>query len=196
MLKYFRMTLIMGLMLAMTGIGFAQEAKTADELKAEREQLTKELKSKDASKREEKLGKLAQKAPEATSLQSVDGLAHTAKGVLMTVVSINEVLSKYKRDLKDNGNGEVDIVKYKANRDDYRNLADTLLEASARIVVGTAQLKNAQDDVKTLPPLKAKPVLNSVKYSSEALKLSGEEIAFQLKIINNLIATIKSSENL
>jgi hypothetical protein len=73
-------------------------------------------------------------------------------------------------------------------------LAKSLAVTSALIVTGTEQLKGAQSDAKKLSPLQAKPVLKSVNYSS--MKLSGEEIAFQLKIINNLIATIKSSENL
>jgi hypothetical protein len=186
----------MGLMFAMTSIGFAQEAKTAGELKAEREQLAKELKSKDASKREEKLEKLVQKAPETTSLQSVDGLARTATGVLGTVMSNNEFFSAFKREIIDSGNGEIDVVAHKARLNDYLDLAKSLAATSALIATGTEQLKDAKSDAKKLSPLQAKPVLKSVNYSSEALKLSGEEIGLQLKLINNLIATIKSSKNL
>jgi len=194
--KSFLKVALMGVMLATTSIVFAQEAKTADELKAEREQLQTELKSKDTQKREEKLAKLAEKTPNETSLQSVDGLAKTAAGVLVAVKSGNDVLAQYKREVTDNGNGEIDVTAHKAKLNDYVQLATSLAATSALIATGTEQLKSAQDDAKSLSPLKAKPALSSVNFSSDALKLSAEEIALQTKLVNNLIATIKSSDNL
>jgi hypothetical protein len=196
MYKTFKVAL-MGVMLATTSVvGFAQEAKTADELKAEREQFQTELKSKETQKREEKLTKLAEKTPNEVNLQSVDGLAKTAVGVLVAVKSGNDVLAQYKREITDNGNGEIDVTSHKAKLNDYVKLATDLVATSALIATGTEQLKNAQADAKSLSPLKAKPVLQSVNFSTDALKLSAEEIVFQTKLVNNLIATIKSSGNL
>ena len=180
-------------------IGFATlssvQAQTAEELKAEREQLQTELKSQEAISREEKLAKLSEKAPKETGMQSIDGLAKVSTGVLGTVKSNNDVLEQYKREVIDNGNGEIDVTTYKANLSDYVRLTTNLATTSAEIAKGMEQLKSVQADVKSLSPLKAKPALSSVKYSTEALKLSGEEIALQTKLVNNLIATIKSSEN-
>ena len=104
----------MGVLLATASSGFAQEAKTADKLKAEREQLQTELKSKDTQKRKEKLAKLVEKTPKEAGLQSVDGLAKTAAGVLIAVKSGNDVLAQYKREVTDNGNGEIDVTTHKA----------------------------------------------------------------------------------
>jgi hypothetical protein len=196
MIKIFRKALMTGLMLATAGAGFAQEAKTADELKAERVELKTELKSKDVLKREEKIAKLAESAPKATNAQSVDGLAQTSVGVLGTVVSNNNFLSNFKREITDNENGEIDVTVHKAKLEDYTKLAGNLLATSKLITDGTAQLKDAQDDVKKLSKLEALSATKSLKFSTEGLKLSGEEVALQLKLVNNLIATIKSSENL
>jgi hypothetical protein len=196
MIKIFRKALMMGLALATAGAGFAQEAKTADELKAERVELRMELKSKDVLKREEKIVKLVESAPKATNAQSVDGLALTSTGVLGTVVSNNNFLSNFKREITDNENGEIDVTVHKAKLGDYTKLAENLLLTSKLITEGTAQIKDVQNDVKSLPKLEALSATKSVKYSTEGLKLSGEEVALQLKLVNNLIATIKSSENL
>ena len=173
---------------------FAQE-KTKDELKAEREQLQTELKSKETVSREEKLAKLQEKTPSETGVQSIDGLAQNSTGVLISVKSANDVLAKYKTEIKDNGNGEIDVTTHKAKLNDYVKLAADLATTTALIAKGTEQLKGAQADAKSLSLLKAKPALSSVSYSTDALKLSGEEIAFQTKLVNNLIATIKASDN-
>jgi CRISPR/Cas system-associated exonuclease Cas4 (RecB family) len=211
MTKIFRKALMMGLMLATASVGFAQEAKTADELKAESEKLKTELKSKETVEREklqtelnsketverwEKIVKLLEKTLKETGVQSVDGLAKTAVGALIAVKSGNDVLSEYKREVADKGNGEIDITTHKAKLDDYVQLATNLTATSALIAAGTEQLKSAQDDAKKLSPLKAKPALQSVSFSTDALKLSAEEVALQVKLVNNLIATIKSAENL
>jgi hypothetical protein len=186
----------MGLMLAAASMSFAQEAKTADELKAEREQLKTELKSKDVIKREDKIAKLAATPPKQSSVQSVDGLAITSTGVLATVVSTNEFLSTFKREVTDNENGEIDITTHKAKLNDYVELASKLAGTSLLIVEGTEKIKGVQDEVKSLSPTQAMPATKSVKYSTEALQLSGEELSLQIKLVSNLIATIKSSDNL
>lgn len=184
---------LMGVMFAAVNVGFAQ---TAEELKAEREQLQAELKSQKTVDRETKLAKLAEKAPKDTGMQSIDGLATTSTGVLASVMSANEVLAQYKREVTDNGDGEIDVTVHKAKLGDYTQLATNLVATSAMIATGTEQLKGAQSDAKSLSPLKAKPALSSVSFSTDALKLSAEEIALQTKLVNNLIATIKSSDNL
>lgn len=195
MLKFFRLPIIMGLMLATASMCFAQ---TADELKAEREQFAKELKSKNVKGREKKLIKLNEKASDVktTGLQSVDGLSQTAAGAIIAVVAANETLAKFKTELKENANGEIDITSHKAKLEDYVALAASLGATTALVAAGTEQIKNAKDDAKALSPMQARPVLSSVNFSSDALKLSGEELAFQTKLIKNLIASIKAAKNL
>jgi hypothetical protein len=187
----------MGLMLAMTNnMSFAQATKTADEKKAERKQLQTELKSKDVTKREDKIQKLAADPPKQVDVPSVDGLTKTSVGVLGTVVSANDFLSEFKREVVDKGDGEIDITTHKAKLDDYVKLAETLVATNKIIVGGTEQIKSVQADIKGLSVKQALPATKSVKFSTEALKLSGEELALQLKLVNNLISTIKSAENL
>jgi hypothetical protein len=196
MLKKTKKVLMLSIIFAVTFSAFAQEAKTADELKAEREQLKTELKSKDVVKREDKIAKLAATPPNQSSVQSVDGLAATATSVLVTVVSTNDFLSTFKTELTDNSNGEVDITSHKAKLNDYVELAAKLVQAGVLAAQGAEQLKSAQDDVKGLSPTQALPASKSVKYSTEALKLSGEELVLQTKLITNLINSIKAAGNL
>jgi hypothetical protein len=191
---FYSTAICFGLVFSISQNCSAQE-KTKDELKAEREQLQTELKSKETVSREEKLAKLQEKAPSETGVQSIDGLAQISTGVLIAVKSANDVLANYKTEVKDNGNGEIDVTTHKAKLNDYVKLASDLAITIALIAKGTEQLKNAQADAKSLSPLKAKPALSSVSYSTDALKLSGDEIAFQTRLVNNLIATIKASGN-
>jgi hypothetical protein len=195
MLKRISTIIIMSMMLVSSLFSYGQE-KTAAELKAEREQLHSELKSKEVVSREEKLAKLAEKAPGTTTVQSVDGLAKTAVGVLIAVVSANETLSQFKREVIDNGDGEIEVTNHSAKLDDYIELAKNLAATTVLIGTGSQQIQAAQNDAKGLAPLKVKPALSSVSFSTDALKLSGEEVALQTKLVNNLISTIKSAKNL
>ncbi len=190
---------ILGLMLMLvTAFSVNAQQKTEAELKAEREQIAAELKSKDVVKRQDKLVKLNDKAAkvQTTGLGSIDGLAETSTGVLKTVMSTNELLKQYRVEMTDNGNGEVEIAKYAANLDDYVKLGADLAAAALVAADGVKKLESAKDDAKKLSPLQAKPALSSVSFSSEALSLSADEIALQTRIVSNLIESIKASKNL
>lgn len=190
---------IIGLMLMLvTAFSVNAQQKTAAELKAEREQIAAELKSKDVVKRQDKLVKLNDKAANVkqTGLGSIDGLAETSTSVLKTVMSTNEVLKQYRVEMTDNGNGEVEIAKYAANLDDYVKLAGDLAQAAVLAADGAKKLESAKDDVKKLSPLQAKPALSSISFSTDALSLSADEIALQTRIATNLIESIKASKNL
>lgn len=190
---------LLGLMLMLvTTFSVSAQQKTDAELKAEREQIASELKSKDVVKRQKDLVKLNEKAANVatTGLGSIDGVANVSKSVLRTVTSANELLNQYRMEITDNGNGEVEIAKYSANLDDYVKLAANLVQAGVDAANGVQQLKGAKDDAKKLNPMQAKPALSSVSFSTDALKTSGEEIALQTKIVTNLIESIKASKNL
>ena len=190
---------ILGLMLMMvTVFSVNAQQKTETELKAEREQIAAELKSKDVVKRQDKLVKLNDKAAkvQTTGLGSIDGLAETSASVLKVVMSTNELLKQYRVEMTDNGNGEVEIAKYAANLDDYVKLGGELAQAAILAADGAKQLGSAKDDAKKLSPLQAKPALSSVSFSTDALSLSAEEIALQTRIVTNLIESIKASKNL
>ena len=182
----------------LTAFSVNAQQKTEAELKAEREQIASELNSKDVIKRQEKLQKLNEKAVKVkkTDLGSIDGLLETSTAVLGTVMSANDLLKKYGTEIKDNGNGDIEITKYAASLDDYTKLGVDLANAALLAADGAKRLESAQDDAKKLSPLKAKDALSSVSYSVDVLKLSAEEIALQTRIVTNLIESIKASKNL
>ena len=190
---------ILGLMLMLvTVFSVNAQQKTEAELKAEREQIATELKSKDVAKRQDKLVKLNDKAAkvQTTGLGSIDGLAETSTSVLMVVMSTNELLKQYRVEMTEKGNGEVEIAKYAANLDDYVKLGGELAQAAILAADGAKKLESAKDDAKKLSPLQAKPALSSVSFSTDALSLSADEIALQTRIVTNLIESIKASKNL
>lgn len=191
-------TLICLMLMLVTAFSVNAQQKTEAELKAEREQIASELKSKDVVKRQKELVKLQEKAAKVqqTGLGSIDGLAETSTSVLKTVMSTNELLQQYRTEITDNGNGEVEIAKYSAKLDDYLKLAADLAQAGILATDGAKKLESAKDDAKKLSPLQAKPALSSVSFSTDALKLSTEEIALQTRIVTNLIESIKASKNL
>ena len=182
----------------LTAFSVNAQQKTEAELKAEREQIASELNSKDVIKRQEKLQKLHEKAVKVkkTDLGSIDGLLETSTDVLGTVMSANDLLKKYGTEIKDNGNGDIEITKYEAGLDDYKKLGVDLANAALLAADGAKRLESAQDDAKKLSPLKAKDALSSVSYSVDVLKLSAEEIELQTRIVTNLIESIKASKNL
>lgn len=185
-------------MMLLTAFSVNAQQKTEAELKAEREQIASELKSKDVVKRQKDLVKLQEKAAKVnpTGLGSIDGLAETSTSVLKTVMSTNDLLQQYRTEITDNGNGEVEIAKYSAKLDEYVKLAADLAQAGILAADGAKKLESAKDDAKKLSPLQAKPALSSVSFSTDALKLSSEEIALQTRIVTNLIESIKASKNL
>ncbi len=182
----------------LTAFSVNAQQKTEAELKVEREQIASELNSKDVIKRQEKLQKLNEKAVKVkkTDLGSIDGLLETSTAVLGTVMSANDLLKKYGTEIKDNGNGDIEITKYEAGLEDYKKLGEDLAKAALLAADGVKRLESAQDDAKKLSPLKAKDALSSVSYSVDVLKLSAEEIELQTRIVTNLIESIKASKNL
>lgn len=181
-------------MIAMTQGVFAQ--KTADELKAERQELQTELKEKKVVEREKKLEKLAaQGMPASSGVSSVDALATSSAALLVTTKANNDFLSKFKRTVTDNGGGEVDVTNEKAKLNDYLQLATALGVSIASVAVETQKVQAVKDEIKSLSPTQAMPATKAVKFSTDALDVCGGELQLQLKLVNNLIETIKSSGN-
>lgn len=186
------------MLLAVTALSVNAQQKTTAELKAEREQIAAELKSKEVAKRQKNLVKLSEKAAKVqeTGLGSIDALTKTSTSLLITVQSTNDLLKQYRVEMTDNGNGEVDIDKYAANLNDYVELGTKLVAAGALAASAANDVSKAKDDVKSLSPMQARPALNAVSFSTDALKLSAEEIALQTRIVTNLVESIKASKNL
>ncbi len=59
----------------------------------------------------------------------------------------------------------------------------------------SAAVKSASSDVKSASPMKAPKATKSLNYSKDVLALVGPELQINLKVVNNLISTLKSSDN-
>jgi hypothetical protein len=192
--SFFKTLLMGGLMFAMVQGTYAQ--KTADELKAERQELQTEMKAKKSVERTKKLEKLeSQGQPAASNVSSVDLLATSATALLKTTRANNDFLSNFKRTVTDKGGGEVDITNEKAQLEDYVKFAITLGEQIANVALEAQKVQKIKDEIKSLSPTQAMPATKALTYSTDALNVSGAELALQLKLVKNLIETIKSSGN-
>lgn len=232
-----KLFLIIGI--ALMGLGMAN-AQTADELKAERQQMKAELASKDAVRKAQKIekkmetltpkggsiGELIQSMvapfptalktnvtaplanllggkesrivvqPAQTGVNSVDGLVNTIVPLLAVAVSTNDIMAEYKTEIVDNGDGEIDITKYKANAKDYLAILPLLTQASLDATKAAEQLKSVQNDVKSLSPTQALPATKSVNWSVDALDITTAKLAETTKLLQNLINSLKATGNL
>ncbi len=232
-----KLFLIIGI--ALMGLS-ASYAQTADELKAERQQMKAELTSKDAMKKAQKIDKkmetitpkggsmgeviksmvsalpggmrenvqqplnnlLGNKEsrvvvqPSTTGINSVDGLVNTIAPLLAIAVSTNDIMSEYKTEITDNGDGEIDITKFKANGKDYVAILPMLVQAGADAAKAAEQLKNVQNDIKSLSPTQALPATKSVNWSVDAIDITTSKLSETTKLLQNLINTLKATGNL
>lgn len=225
--------------IALMGLEVAS-AQTADELKAERQQMKTEMTSKDAIKKAQKIEKkmetltpkggsiseliqamvapfpaalktnvtvplanlLGDKEsrivvqPTQTGINSVDGLVNTIAPLLAVAVSTNDIMTEYKTEIVDNGDGEIDITKYKANAKDYLAILPLLSQASLDAAKATEQLKSVQNDVKNLSPTQVMPATKSVNWSVDALDITNAKLTETTKLLQNLINSLKATGNL
>lgn len=232
-----RLFLLIGI--ALMGFGMVN-AQTADELKAERQQMKAEMSSKDAVKKAQKIekkvetltpkggsiGELIQAMvapfpdalksnvsdplanllgnkesraivqPTQTGINSVDGLVNSIAPLLAVAVSTNDIMAEYKTEIVDNGDGEIDITKYKANGKDYVAILPMLIQAGADAAKAAEQLKSVQNDVKSLAPQQALPATKAVNWSVDAIDITQAKLSETTKLLQNLINTLKATGNL
>lgn len=233
-MKLIKLSLVLGMMLATATCGFAQ--RTAAELKAEREQLAQEMKSKDFKNAEKKFNKMAPvsgtmadfvndllqplpaelaskvgtplkklvgdkparliEKPAPTNLNSVDALINISSSLLGIVTATNAILTEYRTEIADNGNGEVDITKYTAKLDDYMAVMPLLAQAGIDIAKATKQIPSVPADIQTLGPAQAMPVTKSFNWAKDAVTVCGTLIATNTKLLQNLIESAKAAKNL
>ncbi|GAB6393816.1 MAG: hypothetical protein MdMp024_0128 [Bacteroidales bacterium] len=191
--NFFRILFCLGLLYSFTiQTTFAQ--KTSDELQAEREQLTSELKSKKVQERKDKLANL--KAPGAVGLESVDGLAVSATKLLVGTTKLNETVPEmYKRTIGETVDGVTNVTVEKPTLEELTALAGEIAIIISGVTDAQNSVKKVTDDVKSISPLKAKNALKSLNYSKDVLSLTLPELQLNAKIVANLIETLKTSGN-
>jgi hypothetical protein len=170
------------------------QASTADELNAEREMLKAEMKSKDAQKRKAKMEKLD--APQPTGLSSVDELATNSSEMLTATKEINvQVPEMYKRTIGETVDGVTDVTVKKPTLQEVTGLAQSIATQIKAVTDASDAVSAASSEVKSASPVQGLKATKSLNYSKDVLSLIGPELQMNLKVVNNLIATIKSSNN-
>mgnify|MGYP000199208078 CR=1 FL=1 len=134
--------------------------------------------------------------PQTTGLNSVDGLVDAGSSLLGIVVASNAVLQEYKTEVMETGDGEIDITKYKAKKDDYAAIMPILLQASIEATKAVSQIKDVQSDVKGLNPMKAIPTIKASKWAIDAVQTSSSKIVENIKWLKSIVNSIKAVEKL
>jgi hypothetical protein len=190
---FYSTTLCLGLIFAAAQTSSAQ---TKEELQAEREALKSEMKSSEAQKRQEKIVKMATESPFVCEIASLDGLASNSQQILVATKSINlQVPDLYKRTIGESIYGITDITVKKPTVAELLVLAKTIADQVTAITNATEAMKGAVDEVKKAPMMAKAKALKTMNFSKDALGLTGPELQLSLKVVNNLVATLKSANN-
>ncbi len=168
--------------------------QTADELKAEREMLKAEMKSKDAEERKAKFEKLS--APKPSGISSVDGLAENSSKLLISTKEINALVPEmYKRTIGESVDGVADVTVKKPTLAELTSLAANLTMQIKTAGEMSANVTSATSDVKSAGMMQAPKGTKSLSYTKDVLALVLPELQMNMKVVGNLISTLKSSGN-
>lgn len=189
----FSSVVCIGLVFSVQQKCYAQE-KTKDEVKAEREVLKSELKSKEVQDRKTKFAKL--EAPKASGVASVDQLATNSTTILISTKAINvQIPEMYKRTIGETIDGVTDVTVKKPTVEELMTLASIVAVQIKAVADASTAVTTASADIKNASLMQAPKATKSLNYSKDVLALSGTELQLNLKVINNLIATLKSANN-
>jgi len=189
----FSTAICLGLVFSMHQNSYAQE-KTKAELEAEREVLKTEMKSKDAEKRKAKFEKLRE--PKKSGVESVDKLAANSTKMLTSTKEINTIVPEmYKRTIGETVDGVTDVTVKKPKLEELVGLAANIATQIKAVSDAADAVKSASSDVKSASPMQAPKATKELNYSKDVLALVGPELQLNLKVVNNLISTLKSSDN-
>ena len=183
----------LGLIFSMQQNCVAQE-KTKDELKAERDTLKTAMKSQVVLDRKAKLEKL--EAPKTSGIKSVDDLAVNSTKMLAASKENNTLIPEmYKRTIGETIDGVTDVTVKKPTLAELTSLATNLGTQIKSVSDASTAVTNASSDISKANPLQAPKGTKSLNYSKNVIALVGPELQLNLKIVNNLIATLKSANN-
>ncbi len=184
----YKTVLSLSLILVMQQSTFAQ--KTKDGLKAEREVLKAEMKSKDAEDRKAKFENLTE--PKASGISSIDGLATNLTKVLVSTKEIKTIVPEmYKRTVGESVDGLVDATVKKPTLKELTALGLNIASQVKAVSDASTSITTASADIKKAGLMQAPKALKSLNYSKEVLGLLVPELNLNSKIVNNLISTLK-----
>ncbi len=189
---FYKIVLSLSLILVMQQNTFAQ--KTKEELNAEREVLKAEMKSKEAEERKVKFEKLTM--PASCGLASLDGLSANTGGMLVSMKEINSLVPEmYKRTIGESNDGITDVTVKKPSVEELLQLMTLITTQLTSVTTAAASISSVSSDISTLSLLQIPKAKKSLAFTKDVLSLLPAELNLNLKVVNNLIATLKSSNN-
>jgi len=170
------------------------QEKTKDELKAEREALKTEMKSQEALDRQAKLEKL--ESPKSSGIASVDNLAVSSTTMLAASKENTKLIPEmYKRTIGETIDGVTDVTVKKPTLDELIALGLNLTTQIKAVGDASESIKTATDDIAKAGAMQKIKAPKPLNYSKDVLSLVAPELQLNLKMVNNLIATVKSANN-
>ncbi len=143
---------------------------------------------------ESKIAKL--EPPTPSGVASVDGLASNSTSILTSTKDINtQVPELYKRTIGETVDGVTDVTVKKPTKEELATLALTIAKQIKAVADASESVTTASSDIKSGSPLQVPKATKSLNYSKDVIALTGPELQMNLKVINNLIATLDSANN-
>ena len=170
--------------------------QTKEEREAAIQAMKSELKSKDAQERAEKIAKL--ELPADCTVNTIDEVKNNSGKMLAATREINQLVPEmYKRTIGETVDGVTDVTVKKPTLDELMSLAKNITTQVQVVTEVAKMIPNASGELKNLKPMSKDFSMASkcVKFSKEAIALVGPELEMNLKVTNNLITLLKSSNN-
>jgi hypothetical protein len=169
-------------------------AKVDPKLKAELLVFAAEWKSIEAAKRVEKINGFS--APDDSGIASVDELAKNSTKMLTSTKEFNVLVPEmYKRTIGETIDGVTDITTKPPSNEELLQLAKNIATQIKAVSDASVAVSNASSDISKASFMQAPKGTKSLNYSKDILSCLAPQLQLSLNVVNNLIATLKSSGN-
>lgn len=150
-----------------------------------------------SQKRVEKIQKLCKKDPAECKVPSVNEFARksfqTALGAAATAEKLENL---YYRQIGQTKDGVTDVEIVKPTLSDWTELAAAIALEGEGVATATKMGEVAAQDIKNTKGLAAVAGAKVMKWSTDCLAVTSEEVAAQAKAVKEIIDTLKSNGNL
>jgi hypothetical protein len=175
------------IILLIIAVAFATaQVKTQADLKAEQQSLNAEHNSASYKERQNNIALLS--APPSAGIGNVDALADSCKSALALTKINNELLGDlYRRTIDSTG------TLLKPAKEELYGLSTNITTVSNDLAKTAKDLLVLQDDEDNADMLKQPNVVQSISYVKTVNALLTEELAYQIRLFNNLMAVYRLS---
>ncbi len=152
------------------------------------------MKTKEAVERIAKINGL--NAPDDSDIASVDAIAVNSTKMLNSTKEFNVIVPEmYKRTIGETVDGVTDVTVKKPKLDELLALAKNISTQIKAVGDASGAVSNASSDISKASFMQAPKGTKSLNYSKDVLELIAPQLQLNLKVVNNLIETLKSSGN-